>query len=69
MPGRPSRLRFCSKWLGSAASPADGNIRNARRSTADVEMVDVVGPPVKMELDAKDTAPAPDSVIKDTTMK
>ena len=64
MPGRPSRLRFCSKWLGSAASPADGNIRNVRRSTADVERVDVAGPPVKMELNAMNTAPAPDGVSK-----
>ena len=59
MPGRgPSRLWFCSKWVGSAASPADENIRNVRRSTGDVERGDVVGPPVKVELDAKDTAPA-----------
>ena len=51
MPGRrPSRLRFCLKWLGSAASAADEDMRNARRSTSDVERVDVVGPPVKMEL-------------------
>ena len=64
MPGRrPSRLRFCSKWLGSAAWAADG-ICNARRSTPDVERMDVVGPAVKMELDGKDTAPAPDSVIQ-----
>ena len=55
---RPSRLWFCSKWVGSAASPAGENIRNVRRSTADVERGDVVGPPVKVELDAEDTAPA-----------
>lgn len=67
MPGHPSRLRVCSKWLGSAASAAGKMIRNAGRFRSDVERGDVVVSPVRMEFDAEDTAPAADSVIKDTT--
>ena len=50
------------------ASAADGNIGNAGRVTADVERGDGVGSRDKTRLDVEDTAPAPDSVIKDTTM-
>ena len=69
MPGHPSRLRVCSNWLGSAASAVGKRIRKVGRFTSDVERGDGVGPPVKVEFEAEDAAPAADSAIRDTTRR
>lgn len=66
MPGRPSRLRFWTRWRGWEAEEfAGGDVRDAGGFREDVERVDGGGRVVRMELDnVRDTAPAPDGVYQ-----
>ena len=62
MCGRRSRLRFDTKWPGSAVSFANEGMRNAERFTSDIESANRSDPAVETVLHAKGPAPALESV-------
>lgn len=65
--GRRSRLRLDNKWPGSASSSADEGMRNARKSTSDIESANRSDPAVEMVLHAKGPTPVPENVVRITT--
>lgn len=65
--GRRSRLRFGTKWPGSASSSAGEGMRNARSSTLDIESANRSDLAVEMVLHAKGPVPALKGVVIITT--
>ncbi|KAF6240945.1 hypothetical protein HO173_000738 [Letharia columbiana] len=65
--GRRSRLRFGTKWPGSASSSAGEGTRNARSSTSDIESANRSDSAVEMVLHAKGPVPALEGVVRITT--
>ncbi|KAL9135858.1 MAG: hypothetical protein Q9175_002947 [Cornicularia normoerica] len=61
------RLRLDNKWPGSASSSADEGMRNARKSTSDIESANRSDPAVEMVLHAKGPTPVPENVVRITT--
>ncbi len=68
MSGRRSRLRFDTKWPGSASLSANEGMRDAERFTSDIESANRSDPAVEMMLHAKGPAPAPESVVRIATI-
>ena len=67
MSGRRSRLRFDTKWPGSASSSANDGMRNAERFTSDIESAYRSDPAVEMVLHAKGPSSALESVVRIAT--
>lgn len=67
MSGRRSRLRSDTKWPGSASSSADEGMRNAKRSTTDIESANRSDRAVEMVLHAKGPEPSLENVVRITT--
>ena len=64
---RHSRPRFDFKWPGSTSSSTDKRLRNARRSTSDIEIANKSAPAFEMVLHAKGPATHLESDITPTT--